>query len=158
MRIPLLGGRECPETAFRSSLQTESALRTSVRTGGSSIATTLDSLDNIARAFGERWLAMPLEFRGTWMGVHRTLEQLVIDGLRSIDEGLGALRASRDRLDETFQLPMSSLVNAPLREAERRLAAGEAVKEIPALRMPKWGGPCPCGSGRPMQSCCRLLN
>jgi hypothetical protein len=158
MRVPLLGGRECPETAFRSSLQTESALRASVSSGGSSIATTLDSLDRIARSFGERWLSMPHAFRGTWMGVHRNLEQMMSDGLRTIEQAREALHASRARLGETFGLPMASLVNAPLREAERRLAAGEPMTEIPTLRMPSWGDACPCGSGRSMRSCCRLLN
>jgi len=158
MRIPLLGGWECPETAFRSSLQTESALRASVSSGGDSISTALDSLDEIAWSFGERWLSLPHGFRATWMGVHRNLERMLSDGLRSIDQALEALGASRARLDETFQLPMTSLVNAPLREAERRLASGEAVTELPALRMPSRVAPCPCGSGRPMSSCCRMLN
>lgn len=158
VRIPLMGARECPETAFRSSLRAESVLRASLNSGGSTIAEALDALDGIARKLGKRCFSTYNEFRQGWMAVRNNLEELMSDGLRSADQALAALHASRARLDEAFGLPMASLVNAPLRDAERRLAAGEAVTELPELRMPKLGGPCPCGSGRPMQSCCRLLN
>lgn len=147
----VLGSHECPETAFASTLYVEMVLRVCRRNGGLTVPDALDLLDIDARQCGVYWSALPNDARTYWMSAHLSLERLLKDGRRSIENALAAVRRTRSSLGDLWGLPLEMLADARMLDAERAVARGKRLRFIPRLHYVS--DTCPCGCGEPLAAC-----
>lgn len=147
----------CPELAYGSTLFEENLLHKCLKDGIETIAMALDDLDQELLYDDVDWEDLSDDRRDRWGIAQQTYEFLLLEGCRSVEDGIARMRAIRSTLGQRWNLPQEELVDDDLLAMEHFVKSGlELPKKRSERRVMKIGRnePCPCGSGRKYKKCC----
>lgn len=147
----------CPELAYGSTLFQENLLQKCLKDGIETISMALDDLDQELLYDDVEWEDLPDDRRDRWGIAQQTYEFLLLEGCRSVEDGIARMRAIRSTLGLRWNLPQEELVDDDLLAMEQFVQSGLGLpKKRSERRAMKIGrnAPCPCGSGRKFKKCC----
>ncbi|MBI4368741.1 MAG: SEC-C domain-containing protein [Elusimicrobia bacterium] len=145
-----LGLPVCPETAYGSTIHQEALLQSEIKEGGKTIPEVLDWLDWDLQEEEDGWEKLSDEDKEEWVMDQTTLEFLLLDGRRTLDEGVARIREARHGFGRLWGLPQEELHNKDLLAKEYFAKMGQPVPKNKIGR----NDACPCGSSKKFKKCC----
>ena len=145
-----LGLPVCPETAYGSTIHQEAALQAEIKDGAGKIAKSLDWMDFELLEEEDGWNKLADDDKERWVMDQTTLEFLLLDGCRTLDEGVARIREVRYGLGRLWGLPQEEMHNKDLLMKEFFAKAGKPIPKNKTGR----NEPCPCDSGKKFKKCC----
>lgn len=148
----------CPELAYGSTLYQENLLQKCLKDGITTIPMALDDLDQELLYGDTEWADLSEEKRERWVLAQQTYEFLLLDGCRTVQDGILRIRELRAGLGRLWGIPQEELVDEELLDKEAFVRAGMGLpKNGDGYRREDKVGrnePCPCGSGKKFKKCC----
>lgn len=140
----------CPETAYFITIHQERLLQSFLNEKMQTIPLALDEMDWVILDEGKSWEKLPRKMKEEWLMDQMSLEFLLLQNCRKIQEGIAWLREIRQRLGDFWGLPQSELFDETIDET---LLEKNVREETPSRKIGR-NEPCLCGSGNKFKKCC----